>query len=356
MIITLRNGLAPAWGGSATERRDGDNPALLFERGLPGWAQTDAERRNGDGLGAFVDRVARQPAPAIYTPAYARWLAHTADAMRFARWIGRVDGRLFAGLGGAHVAETNLTLARPYGVPSIPGSSLKGVARTCAAASGLDPKAQEVLFGREPDGDEDDGGEAGYLVFHDAWWVPESATTPFAAEIVTVHHQGYYGSEGAELATDFDSPVPCPQLAARGSFLFVVEGAAQWAELGLRVLRHALETAGVGGKGAAGYGRVIEDTGRTEQLREVARLEADAKKSAEERRIEALRRELEAARERNDRKPGGALGAAFNATAEEAKAWPVEWREQLIPLLEAINKYMEGDMKKRRPKIETLRG
>lgn len=42
---------------------------------------------------------------------------------------GKIEGRIVVGLGGAHVAETSITLHHIYGIPYIPGSALKGVTR-----------------------------------------------------------------------------------------------------------------------------------------------------------------------------------------------------------------------------------
>ena len=56
----------------------------------------------------------------------------------------------------------------------------------------------DTLFGA----DEDAEANAGYLVWHDAWYIPAltkegkyssaEEAKPFVGEIVTVHHQKYY--------------------------------------------------------------------------------------------------------------------------------------------------------------------
>lgn len=259
-----------------------DNPALFFSRGLPEWPQNPTDR--GEALADHISQVAEQTAPTVYKEAFARWYDLFNNSPSCACWEGRVDGRLFIGLGGPHVLETNLTLSRPYGMPLIPGSSLKGLVHAHARSRGLDGNSCKALFGQEGNKPEDD--KAGYLLFHDAWWIPDSAQTPFAREVVTVHHPDYYGEKGSTPATDFDSPNPNTQLAARGSFLFVVEGAPSWAELGLTLLKDALQKVGIGGKVATGYGYFIDDQ-KTADL-----LKCEAEKRKEKRRKQREESEL----------------------------------------------------------------
>lgn len=259
---TLRNAFASP--------HDAQAAGLLFARGMRRLADQPTQR--GEEIAAFLERVAAQTTPPVYARAYRRWLALTADPACCQRWIGRVEGRLFIGLGEAHVLETNLTFIRPYGVPMIPGSTLKGLARAQARRGALEASTVGVLFGQQTD--QPDENDAGYLIFHDAWWVPGSAPTPLVPEVVTVHHPDYYGQEGRVDATDFDSPNPNAQLGARGAFLFVVEGVGGWATLGLALLRAALERFGVGGKTAAGYGYLVDDPALNKTLAQTLRISA----------------------------------------------------------------------------------
>ncbi|MDG4550922.1 MAG: type III-B CRISPR module RAMP protein Cmr6 [Candidatus Contendobacter sp.] len=256
----------------ATFARPADAQAagLLFARGMRRLADQPTQR--GEEIAAFLERVASQTVPPVYLRAYRRWLGLTADPACCQRWIGRVDGRLFVGLGEAHVLETNLTFSRPYGMPMIPGSTLKGLAHAQAKRGALTAEVLGVLFGRQTE--RPDENDAGYLIFHDAWWVPESAPTPLAREVVTVHHPDYYSQEGGTPATDFDSPNPNAQLAARGAFLFVVEGTGGWATLGLALLRAALVHEGIGGKTAAGYGYFVDDPALNKTLAQTLRIPA----------------------------------------------------------------------------------
>lgn len=136
----------------------------------------------------------------------------------------------------------------------IPGSAVKGLCRACATDWMENEEASTYLFGNEPEETDEAKIEMGGLIFHDAWWVPEAVNKPFVQEVVTVHHQEYYGSEGEQEATDLDSPVPAPQIAVQGSFYFVIEGDSVWTKLAIRLLEKGLEQRGVGAKRSSGYG------------------------------------------------------------------------------------------------------
>ena len=149
-------------------------------------------------------------------------------------------------------------VSHAWGMPLIHGSALKGVVRAAASAwMAHRPEALTEIFGAADAEHED--AEAGLVVFHDAWWVPDG-TKPFVSEVVTPHHRDYY-SEGAAAATDFDDPVPAPQIAVRGRFLFVVEGPDGWRELAAQLLGLTLAARGVGGKTTSGYGLFESEEG-----------------------------------------------------------------------------------------------
>ena len=219
--------------------------------------------------------------PHAYEMAYRRWCDRTGAAADFARGVAPVDGRLFVGKGEATLYESGITLRSTYGLPYLPGSTLKGLARAYAladdsavlrelrlAVSGTDTGAGPVLsdsqvtqligvlFGVGPGRGAADpsSGAAGYLRFHDAWWRPGSARSPFCVEVVNIHHRAYYESEGKWPASPLDSPEPVAQLAVQGEFRFVVEGAQPWANLGLSLLSSALKEWGYGGRTHVDYG------------------------------------------------------------------------------------------------------
>jgi len=234
------------------------HPGLLIQRG---YERDDRETEAGrQAKTAHLRRICDIPPGSFYTNAYQRWQAATANDLRFTQvqLALQPQTRLFIGLSGGGMLETGCAVSHSYGMPYIPGSSLKGVVRAHVRQSPFAEQHAAVvdeLFGAAADAERGHAeGLAGLVVFHDAWWVPGSAETAFAEEIVTSHHLDYYGSEGAVDASDCDSPVPNAQIAVRGGFLFVLEGAPAWRELAAKMLLAALSKRGIGAKTRSGYG------------------------------------------------------------------------------------------------------
>ena len=236
--------------GRFAKARDA-NAGLLLQRGWPSAASGEGEGSKA----AHLRRVAGiRPVPA-YARAFARWKAATGDGQRFYQCESRLQSRMLIGLAGGAALETGCTVSHTWGMPMIPGSSLKGLARAHAEQLMGDghPLVQEMFGARE--------GEAlsGVVAFHDAWWVPPASdrAPPFISDVMTVHHQDYYTSQGNCPASDKDSPVPVPLIAVQGEFLFVIEGPQNWATLAGNWLMAALAEHGAGAKSAVGYGAFI---------------------------------------------------------------------------------------------------
>lgn len=218
----------------------------------------------------LVDEVSDIEVPDIYADFYHNvWiksLEKTKDRCIEKRFI-KVSGRMIVGLGSESVLETSITLHRTYGVPYIPGSALKGLAANYAhrfmgkawKKESKDKtrkigKAHELMFGSQD--------SAGYVIFHDALYVPNSyGKTPLRPDILTVHHQKYYEGKGNAQA-DWDSPVPIPLLSAQGKYLLAVSANSgdtkfdkKMVDLAIQILGLALEQEGIGAKTSSSYGR-----------------------------------------------------------------------------------------------------
>lgn len=242
-------------------------------------------------------------AAGLYRPAYERFEKSLLGLGATKVDHLEVDGRLIVGLGGENVLETGITLHHTYGVPVIPGTALKGLAaHYCDAVLGWGgdtlehqqfrkdtkykpadrdaknneqyradlPKAIErvgevykVLFGATDD--------AGHIVFHDAWIVPDCLSKPnkgLVADVMTPHHMKY-NDDGSQPPTDFDDPNPVRFLSVAGEFLVAVscdvadETGDKWAALAMDILKKALAEWGVGGKTNAGYGRLVPKGARS---------------------------------------------------------------------------------------------
>ncbi len=198
----------------------------------------------------------------LYRPFYDRWKALLDNDQRTMLAEAKVDGRLAIGLGDESVLETSITLHRTYGVPYLRGSALKGLAAAFARNRiggkwSKDSEVYKVVFGKTDD--------AGYVIFHDALYVPGSGHKGQAlhADIMTVHHPRYYSEkkENGELLppADWGEPNPVPFLSANGSYLIALsapEGCKEWRQAAFDILRLALAEEGIGAKTSSGYGRM----------------------------------------------------------------------------------------------------
>ena len=275
---------------------------LLLTRGLTEW-QTGEKTLKA----ALIDKVASVQSNTLYKKAFERWLNTTSKPEQFGAVTASVTGRLMMGLSTGGAIETGMCTHHTYGMPMIAGSSVKGAVRSYADSIGLAKEYQSVLFGADEDfakaANTVEG--AGYLVWHDAWWIPEGNSKPFVGEVVTVHHQDYYGGRGE--ATDFDSPVPNQQLAVQGSFYFVVEGDIRWVALAIRLLRDTLQQQGIGAKRAAGYGFMAENNGLKDKLiksqnaakDQAQKIKDDIRKLEEREKLSPTQRKIEEILEQN---------------------------------------------------------
>lgn len=196
-------------------------------------------------------------------------------------FIIALTGRAVLGIGAASVRETNLSLLRPWGVPYLPGSSLKGLASRVAHASGdsrwarpahSGGRKQETPAATATDADTHgdapakqtragafqqaifgDTKAAGAVVFHDAWWVPRGELLPVALDTMTVHQALYY--QGSAPPSDSEEPNPVSFLTMRDRYLFAMTGPADALDVVERILMEGLREQGLGAKTAAGYGR-----------------------------------------------------------------------------------------------------
>lgn len=273
------------------------HPGLLLQRGY-----REHEAGNADNLTKtkHIQRLCAIPASSFYKNSYSRWVAATADPNRFGGVVLAVDGRLFIGLSGSGMLETGCALHHSYGVPYLPGSSIKGVVSHFVRHTvGMKGEVADALFGADADAATDyPDGLAGAVTFHDGWWVPGSASKPLVEEIVTTHHSNYYGKEGAEPALDSDSPIPNAQIAVQGAFLITVEVRDMWQPLVLKMVQQALEQQGMGAKTRAGYGRLKRD----EKLNDQWYKEREKRHKSLEEQRQSARKVAEAAQKEAERK------------------------------------------------------
>ncbi|MBM3269230.1 MAG: type III-B CRISPR module RAMP protein Cmr6 [Candidatus Sericytochromatia bacterium] len=266
-----------------------------FEDTHPGlWLERYAKLDLGEGKvpndrrPELMDAVCGIQVPGVYRAAFKRWRA--ALQSRALTVEVQADARILLGHGNPAPLGVGLTLHPTYGVPFLPATALKGVlnhflATHLGAEAGSPWAGVEydqgrpsqapgrfhlALFGAPAIG-EDDPGERGRVVFEDALYVPGSASPagsdlPLAPDVLTPHQAEYYRGAAAE-PIDWDDPVPVQFVTVRPHARFLLgitpvePDDADWAELALRYLLDALSVRGIGGKTAAGYGRLSVPTG-----------------------------------------------------------------------------------------------
>ncbi len=242
-----------------------DNLSLILNRYVPQQAIRNESFKEGrkdkkyqsEWLMQLVRAYTSNRLRAIQQGVYERWLLTTEGADRFEM---ELDERLVMGLGGGSVLETGITLRRNTGLPTLPGSALKGVARTHAVytlaqklhipplaplerASGqkrltlldnllgasdeetaipilddlnqqLDTpltldlfEEEEVQLFRLAFGTHGKNAVAGACVFFEAV-VTDMPDQPFEIDVMTPHFPDYYGNGGQEPPTDDQQPIP----------------------------------------------------------------------------------------------------------------------------------------------------
>ena len=230
------------------------NPGLLFDRYVPDWG------RNSNLKKAGLEMVRQTRVDVrLLGELEKRWRA-LLRSRNAAVFEASPQWRLIVGLGRKGPLEVGFTFHRLYGVPIIPGSSLKGIAR--AYASLVLGKSEDdpdfcAIFGRGPDS-EGGEGQVGRAVFFDAIPISEPH---LELDVMNPHFPRYY--QGDEAPSDWQSPVPIYFLTVgRGTrFLFGVgwqgildDEAARLRDMAAKWLRDGLQELGAGAKTSAGYG------------------------------------------------------------------------------------------------------
>jgi CRISPR type III-B/RAMP module RAMP protein Cmr6 len=175
--------------------------------------------------------------------------------------------RIAVGLGNESVYENGFTFHPTYGIPYLPGTSLKGMTRHWAVANGKDKKLIEQIFGNEnrPDIKTKDICQ-GRIIFFDAYPI-ELKRSMLQPDIMNNHYPDYY--EGKKPPADWLSPRPIFFLTMKDvEFRFLLgviqRPASKEEELDSHTLintakewlENALFESGIGAKTAVGYGRM----------------------------------------------------------------------------------------------------
>ena len=239
------------------ENKSCQHAGLLIDRGFK--EDRGNEKHNDDKMQLFAN-ARKITFSGAYKTAFENWQKiHISNKENSKIWFGKLINRMYLGMGEASPLEAGITLHHTYGVPFIPGSAIKGVISHHFNELDIDDdnerkEIKNILFGAEASPtNKQDSGAAGYVIFNDAWWIPEGK--PLAPEMITVHAVEYYKNKGKNHPhPDFESPNPNPQIAIQGSFFFSVEGSPELAEYAMALLKQAMQEKGIGGKTSSGYG------------------------------------------------------------------------------------------------------
>jgi CRISPR-associated protein Cmr6 len=294
--------------------------------------------------------------PNGYEAAFTRWKDGLAEDRSLCVEV-TFCSRLLLGHGNPTAVENGLTVHHTWGTPVIPGSSLKGLlnhyVQVVYGPDGPGDKDREdwrgvgwdggrikkapgkyhkYLFGAPASDDAPEGMSRGNVIFQDAWMVPGVAQ-PFARDVLTPHQFAYYRDEDGAAAgpNDWDSPNPVGLMTVKPgvTFLLALTGPEEWTRLTLKLLVEALYEWGVGGKTAAGYGRIDSDA-RDKALESLLTEEDRAQKRAEGWAKELFEAPaIKWVRENKADLEGGALSAEQRARREKliALGFAAAWAE-----------------------------
>ncbi len=171
--------------------------------------------------------------------------------------------KVLLGSGNSSGLEVGVQLNKPWGVPYIRGSSLKGMLSSWLARSGGELWARQANSARKSDAqielfggrrESDDTVYAGGADFNDAWLYPYEAHW-FEGDIINVHYQKYYAGERFPDGIEDPVPVNMAVLRAGLKFLVTVRCAEAVQSFVKSALCRALAENGIGAKTAVGYGR-----------------------------------------------------------------------------------------------------
>ncbi|HPE62453.1 MAG TPA: type III-B CRISPR module RAMP protein Cmr6 [Thiolinea sp.] len=282
---------------------------------------------------------------------------------------------LATGLGIEHPLENGFAFLNPYGLPYLPGSSVKGVLRRAAEElygaeeARWTDTAIDALFGKEVEaGDTTTQHTRGALTFWDV--IPELTT--LGMDVMTPHYGDYYQAKKTDAqnrviypdgATPHDAGSPIPIVfmvippQSRFSFHITADSSRlqdcnNWQALMQAAFEHAFKWLGFGAKTAVGYGAMQ----REKHLEEAntQRL-SDLIKEAEKNRIEqeqqaALQAEL-AKMDPIEREIAGFSSITEAVTALESGKWVGDEQKQAAQYLK--QRMQEASSKNDKWKEET---
>lgn len=345
---------------------------LWFERFFHGY-ENDFAAVNKEGRSAWLRQFdLKQVGARGELQAKAQKIEQLAASQGGQARIYQCTAPFVTGMGNPHPLENGFTWHPTLGMPYLPGSAVKGLARAAVelAYQGEDqPALLKRWFGTEAKGDVPEA--SGSFIFLDALPVAPCALVP---EVMTPHMGKWY-EKGGKTPTakdtqpgDWHSPVPVGYLTARGLQLqFAVMPrpgvAADEMEQVWQALDYALQWLGAGGKTAQGFG-TMEINQSAERQRQQAQAEAAqaqhmASLSLAQQLIETFVAELRAKHEQFPNlkeNPNAAFhnkARALAKAAHEGADWSVDEKRAAAEAIETwLPKLVKLDIKDERKKLK----
>lgn len=241
---------------------------------LHGWATASKLGQDGDDL---LQHTLERRRAFLH-----RWVSVGPEGRHVRRLRLTVEWRMVSGHGLQFgVLDNGLALHGTYGWPSLPGSTLKGLAAAGARSMGADTErvvralgGPRPSFGKGPRPTKEDHS-VGSVRFLDA--LPDRGTVKVHSDVITPHQHPYYTGtdprihENAQVGQEppfpgeHHNPVPLPFLSISGDLRVDLMGDDEGdLDAVIEWLGEAGEELGVGGRTTAGYGyfactRVDED-------------------------------------------------------------------------------------------------
>jgi len=275
-----------------------DNPSLVIDKYVP-FAMPEKKRIHKPDITRLKNNIKASPTTVKVYEQYFRNFSEMLSSLGALRFRLTTKSRLVVGLGDESVYETSIRLLRNYGLPYIPGTALKGVARTYALEKFADVNLDKLKDEFKTDDFYEIVGELdralsegkdlsiettfgensgvnvsfkdlieifgttekkGSVVFFDALPTPtleQNLGDIFDLDIMNPHYGPYY--QKGEPPGDWHDPVPVIFLTVKKGveFLFAVAPLEneELAKNAGAILREALREHGVGAKTSLGYGR-----------------------------------------------------------------------------------------------------
>lgn len=253
--------------GANRDWRSRTSAGLCFQRYLDLWEPGGKRLKDrASTIRGFVRSFTRKGNPqfAELLDALQRrqdFLFTSGSANRGLRFDLKGDSPLVTGLGKEHPLESGMAFQKPYGVPYVAGSGVKGALRAACTRLHGDAVAG-AIFGVAPEPKKGIDGHKGVVNTWDLFPLMPEKGGLFRADLNNPHFPDYYQKQSPP--TEWQNPVPSYFLTLQAGlkwrlYAVLADHANEadhpdWREIVTACVREVGEWAGLGGKKSWGYG------------------------------------------------------------------------------------------------------